>query len=201
LELESWFGSEKPQGAASLWDWWFGPVAGLTDRLEAGLFAIFAQAPAGSGTPGAIGLTGLRLQLTYLLVDRGAWPVDVRIRGEVFQPLPGRFYSTWLSVIASRDFGPLNITGNVIGWLQYETDHAAKYTDFGVGSSYNVGFGLRVGGEFFGRKEWGGDEEKWAVGPSVGYGRGRFWLAGSFGFGVGSNSPQHQGRVVVGLAL
>ena len=46
----------------------------------------------------------------------------------------------------------------------------------------------------------GGKTEVWA-GPSLAYGRGRFWLAATFGLGLTDDTSQHRGRVLFGLTL
>src|SRR5687768_8907453 len=76
LEIENWLGHERGSGMESArWDWWTGPVAGITDRWESGLFLIGTQAAEqGSG----LQLREIRWQVDYLLADRGAWPIDVR---------------------------------------------------------------------------------------------------------------------------
>ena len=40
----------------------------------------------------------------------------------------------------------------------------------------------------------------WA-GPSLAYGRGRFWLAATFGFGLTDDASLHRGRILFGLTL
>jgi len=37
------------------------------------------------------------------------------------------------------------------------------------------------------------------AGPSLAYGRGRFWLAGTFGFGFTDDASLHRGRILFGL--
>src|SRR5258705_12631401 len=71
IELESWFGADNPRTMPGPnWEWWLGPVAGITDELEAGLFAIFAQpAPVGDVSSPLV-LDSLRLQASYLLAPK-----------------------------------------------------------------------------------------------------------------------------------
>ena len=45
-----------------------------------------------------------------------------------------------------------------------------------------------------------GETEVWA-GPSLAYGRGRFWLAATFGFGLTDDASLHRGRILFGLTL
>jgi len=86
VELESWFSAEKPRSGFAGWDWWLGPVAGLTDRIEAGLFAILEQPPvSGPGATSTVALSSLRFHASWLLADKATWPVDVRLRAEYGQ--------------------------------------------------------------------------------------------------------------------
>jgi hypothetical protein len=203
IELESWFSAAKRDAAPGAWDWWLGPVAGITDRLEAGFFAIFQQTPQ-SGSVAGLTLGSLRGQLSYQLADKAAWPVDVRLRLEYGQPVaPGQSASVWLLGIASRSFGPLDLTLNVGGWLGFPDRQVTKYLDQSFGASYEVAGGLRLGAEAFGAIKFAEDgvHSSYSFGPALAYGRGRFWLSGAFGFGVLGESPQRRGRIVLGIAL
>lgn len=199
LELESWFGEEKPRRGPAGWDWWLGPVLGVTDRLEAGLFAILGQAGAPQGAPEAMALESLRLQLSWALADPGAWPVDVRLRLEASQPVGPEHAAFWLWAIASRDLGRLNATVNLAGWLELE-DPVGRYLDWLAGASYQVARGVRLGAELHGSAELG-EESKVFAGPALALGRGRVWVSSTMGFGLGAHGPNHHGRIVIGLAL
>jgi hypothetical protein len=206
LELESWFGATAARAGGTSWEWWLGPVVGLTDHLEAGLFAIFAQ---GAAAHDAIVLSSLRLQLSYALADKGAWPIDVRVRGELGQPVAAdEGYSLWLLAIVARDVGPVNITLNAGTWVRFdELEEGASaretvgYFVYGLAASLAVAGGLRLGGELFGEGQLGGTEHEHCVGPSAAFGRGRFWLSGSLGLGIDDESPSRRGRLVLGLAF
>lgn len=233
IELESWVSEEKPRGQDANFDWWLGPVVGITDRLEAGLFVIFvepADTPAQTTATGTIpaesyglGLASLRLQMSYALAERRAWPVDVRIRGEIGAPLARNWggspaegldnekTTTWLTAIIARDFGPLNLTLNAGGWLEFEKGEAASgeqgelevepYTRAAFGASVELLRGFRLGGELFGEstEKFGG--VRVLAGPALAYGYGRFWLAIAAGFGLSSDAPRHRGRLVLGIVL
>ena len=196
VELESWFSAEKPRSGFTGWDWWLGPVAGLTDRIEAGLFAIFEQPPVAPGATSSVALSSLRAHASWLLADKGAWPIDVRLRAEYGQRVAAGTPNTgWFTAILSRDLGRVNLTANLGGYLEMADDETVPYFVGSFGGTVELPAGFRLGGEIFSEKELktGGENELWA-GPSLAYGRGRFWLAATFGFGLTDDASQRRGR-------
>ena len=204
LELESWFSAEKPRSGAAGWDWWLGPVAGITDRIEAGLFAIFEQpAVSAPGATSTVALSSLRAHASWLLADKAAWPVDVRLRAEYGQRVAaGTPNTAWLTAIVSRDIGRLNLTANLGGYLEMADDETVPELVGSFGSTIELPAGFRLGGEILTAKELktGSSIELWA-GPSLAYGRGRFWVAATFGLGLTDDTSHHRGRVLFGLTL
>lgn len=204
LELENWFGVQKPRaGGKASWTWWLGPVAGLTDQLEAGLFAIFRQAGSTSTRPapevGGLELSSLRLQVTWLLAPKEEWPVDVRVRGELGQPIADDAFTAWASVIAGKDLGPLNLTLNLGSWLRIsKEDGVIPYLDGSLGASIDTFGGLRVGAEVFSSTEL--DEgTRASVGPTLAYGTGRIWLSSHLGVGLTDRTAALRGRIILGV--
>jgi hypothetical protein len=203
LELENWFGAVRPQGGGTSWEWWLGPVVGITDHLEAGLFGIFLQPVASDASQAFLQLDSIRFQLSYALADRGAWPVDVRVRLQVGVPAANDSLTTWASVYVARDFGHLNLTANLAG-----SNEIAKadgdvdwYFWYGLGASYAIVGAFRVGGELNGKADFSGDESFTFLGPSLAYAIGRIWASASYDFGLTSTSPHERGRIVVGLSF
>jgi hypothetical protein len=208
IELESWFSGTTPRdsGTGTLLDWWFGPVVGVTDDFEVALYAIFVQAPSGATTGSSIGLGALRLQASYLLAPVGRWPVDVRVRGEIERPFGAGHedrnnLNAWLTVIASTDLGPLNITANFGSLVEFDPGEPSPWLIFNLGASLDIYGGLRIGAEDFGFWRINDKIVLDAVGPAIGYGIGRLWTTATVGFGIGSDSARYQGRIVVGLSI
>jgi hypothetical protein len=205
LELESWFTARRPSNKDTRWDWWFGPVVGITDQLETGLFAIFTQVPPAPAPPGntsaasqGLLLDSLRLQISYQLAPKGVWPIDVRLRTEVGQPIGGTGHSFWASGIISWDSGPLNVSANVEGWLNRSDQGLDKYIDAALGSSIEL-FGIaRVGGELVGSDHLD-HSRTLTAGPTLAFATGRLWVAAHAGTGLTSRSPVVNGRLVLGL--
>lgn len=231
LELENWLTEEKLAARTEpSWEWWFGPVTGITDQLEAGLFVILvepAQASPDTATPGptdepGLGLAQLRLQVSYLLADRGAWPIDVRMRGEVGAPLARNSggpaaealdkekTSIWYLVMASRDFGILNLTLNAGAWLEFEPEtkrsgekeiEIEPYVKGALGASVEALKGFRFGGELFGESVESFKGMSLLAGPALAFGHARYWLSAAVGFGLTDDSATHRGRLVVGVSF
>jgi hypothetical protein len=201
LELESWFGFDRDRAGAGAWGWWFGPVAGLSDRVEGGLFAVFDQ-PATEVS--AMSLSALWLQVSTLLAEPGAWPVDVRLRGEVAQPAAvDQHYAASVAALASRRQGPLDLTANGSVWLEFEDERTEPYLDLGLGTSWGLPGGARIGVESFSSSEFeeeGEIETAAYVGPAMAYGHGRFWLSLAWGGGVTEDSDLSRARLVLGLS-
>jgi hypothetical protein len=200
LELESWFSDQEAQPGVGSWDWWLGPVVGVTDWLEMGMFAIFGERPVTLSGPTVIGLDSLRFVATFAPADKGVWPVDVRLRLEYGQGVGPHSSTAWLTFVVSRDFGALNLALNIGPWLNFASSGLEVYVDYSAGASFEVFRGVRIGGEFFGDAEVGGDNSMF-VGPSLAVGTGRVWLSATVGPGLVSGGPTYHGRVIVGLAL
>jgi hypothetical protein len=199
-ELESWFSASRPSSGTAFWDWWIGTTVGVTDRVEAGLFAILVQPPRTSG-PASLALGSLRLPLSVQLADKASWPIDLRVRAELGIPtVSGRSTTAWLTAIASRDQGILNLTANAGAWWAFGRGTTATYIDGGLGASLLIGWGLRAGGELNFDFELGEPVEGFA-GGSLAWAAGRFWASAAFGPGLGSGAAQTRGRVIVGLAF
>ena len=174
------------------------------DATAVALFAIFQQPPvSGPGATSSVALSSLRAHASWLLVDKSAWPVDVRLRAEYGQRVAAGTPNTgWFTAILSRDLGRLNLTANLGGYLEFADTETIPYFVGSLASTVELPAGFRLGGEIFSEKELktAGESELWA-GPSLAYGRGRFWLAATFGFGLTDDASLHRGRILFGLNL
>ncbi len=205
VELEDWLGATTPRGDGdSAWEWWLGPVAGLTDHVEASLLAVLAQ-PADAG----LALESLRLSLSYAPWAKNERYVDLVVRGEVGIPVAaGQPTTTWLLVILGTDLGGFNLVANAGGFVAFDESEAGSvttstntYVVYDVGASYELIGRLRIGAELFGQARLGGDDQSTFAGPSVAWRHGRMWLAGTLGFGIGDESAARRARVVLGIAF
>jgi len=94
------------------------------------------------------------------------------------------------------------LTANLGGYLEFADTETIPYFVGSLASTVELPAGFRLGGEIFSEKELktAGESELWA-GPSLAYGRGRFWLAATFGFGLTDDASLHRGRILFGLNL
>ena len=215
LEIETWLGADRPRASTTgpTWDWWIGPTLGLTDQLEVSLFTIFVQ-PANGPNGGSLSLSSSRLYVSYLLAPRGEWFADVRVRGEFDlpvgknkddpRPLPflALLPTVWLSVLASTELGPVNVTVNLGTYMELERSTLSPAAHYSVAAAVDVLEGLKLGVETFGEGKI--DQTRpfqFFAGPVLGYGHGRLWLATTLGFGLSDRSSQQRGRMVVGIAF
>jgi hypothetical protein len=207
VELESWIGTDRSKDPkASAWEWWFGPVIALTDRLETSYFLVFDQEvldDMNRATP--FRLATFNVQFSYLVADPGTWPIDVRLSTEYRQAVASTAHSeVWLSAFIGRNFDSFNLLLNLGGYLEFEDDEIEPYITYGLGTSYDVGKGLRIGAEVFGETEPGDhikEETTLYLGPSVAYGKGRNWSAFSFGWGLSQGSMEYRSRLIIGVML
>jgi len=199
LELENWFGASRPPGSPGAWEWWVGPVVGLSEHLETSVFAVMGQP---SANPAALTLSQVRLHLSWLLADRGDWPVDVRLRLELSQPVSDDSYGIWLWVMVTREWAHFRVTANLASFTEIAKADGTpnQYIDFGLGASVPLPQGFSLGAECFGQKDLKEAETFASVGPSLAWARGRLWFAATVGLGLGSSSP-NRGRLVVGVTL
>src|SRR5882724_5417653 len=60
---------------------------GITDRLELGLYVMYAPAPPSDFTsvPTPVEGNGMKQRLRYKLADTGVWPIDVSLYGAVVE--------------------------------------------------------------------------------------------------------------------
>ncbi len=207
LELENWFGATRPPrssaGGGTGWEWWLGPVVGITDQLEASLFGVFLQPPAPTDSSELLQLDSIRFQMSYALAPRGSWPIDVRVRLEAGIPAADDSLTLWGSVFVARDFGKLNLTGNLVESIEVAKTNGAvsPYFSYGLGASYAIVGAFRAGGELYGEADSDADAPWTILGPTLAYGTGRLWAALSYGFGLTFQSPRERGRIVVGLSF
>ena len=88
-----------------------------------------------------------KIETKYRFAEEGQWPVDVALYGEYENPngradtepqeLEGK-------LILSRDFGPLNLTGNMILQKRLQSGHHVELS-YALGASYPIAPTARVG--------------------------------------------------------
>jgi hypothetical protein len=197
LELEWWLwertGGEHREAVVS-----FSGVVGLTDRLEVALpFDVAWRPEAGTQLESA----GVDLRWRLASPDPArAGPVVPLVRVGVrrmFQADAARLEGDG---VLSIDVGPLHsvLDAGAVG----ETGAGDVYLTFGGGLSYGFIGELRAGIEAYAEVALDGEEGRtWAaVGPSLSFTHGRFWVTASVPIGLGAG-PDLLPRVIWAAAF
>lgn len=92
---------------------------GITDRLELGLYVMYApSAPTDfTNTPRPIEGNGMKQRLRYKLADTGVWPIDVAVYGELLES--EREVELEGKLILQRRLGIARIMANVTGEQEF----------------------------------------------------------------------------------
>ena len=138
---------------------------GVTDRLEAGWYLVFAE-DAGSGT--AMSFRGIKQRLRYRLGEAGEWPVNVGLYLEAAEFRDELELEEKL--LLSRRFGALNVVANLVLEQEYvwsQDDVKLIYAPtFGV--SYELMPQLMFGAEYWSKGSVGDDAvSRHYVGPTA----------------------------------
>jgi hypothetical protein len=167
---------------------------GLTEHLDASLFATFAQVAATDpDAVRAFGLDDVRLLARYRFADRSEWPVDLQVQTQLARRFGQSVYDSELRVVLARDLGALAVAANVVA--VYSTEARA---DLGwlAAASYELHPAFALGAEAFGQL----DARTAFVGPVIAYAPARsLWLAASAARGLSARSDDLVVRVLLGL--
>jgi hypothetical protein len=128
---------------------------GITDRLELGLYVMYAPSPPVDyvNTPRPIEGNGMKQRLRYKLADTGAWPIDVSLYGELVEN--EREIEIEAKIILQRRIGVARIMANLSAEQEfyYAGDH-----DFVLNPSAGVTFevtpAFQPGFEYWMRAEY-----------------------------------------------
>jgi hypothetical protein len=206
LELELWNDVEAPRSAFS------DSVVvtrveleyGLTDRWDAALYHVFAQGGPQAEQPQSFHLESWRLETRYRLAEKGEWPVDVMIYGEVERPADfNQPFETEEKLILEKDFGRFALVANLVA--EQKLLHAGEGHEWEIdaGARYEFVPALRIGAEFWTIQETanGITEGSYFLGPSISWASSKLWLQLGAGFGVGDSAGATFVRSVLGINL
>lgn len=179
---------------------------GITDRFDLGLYHVFEQVSATDATAAeAFHFSELKLRGRYRFAERGELPLDLVAYLEGVKAFGKGAYEAEAKVIAARDLGPVLVSANLIGEVEFgpDVDEAELELGWAVGAAYEVCPALRLGVESYGSFEAEEPEEVSAsVGPSVSWAStGKLWVAGTAGFGVTDEADRVSARVILGIDL
>lgn len=178
---------------------------GAGERWDVSLYQTFAQASSGPAATTALHLAEVRLGGRYRFADRGEWPVDLMVTGEVARQFGASAYLGAARVVVARDLDLLTITVNAIGSITFGDDVVDREEEVGWagGATYELAPAWKLGAESWGAfdvrapdevKGWAGPAAAWI--PTT-----RLWVAGTAGFGLTNRSDDFTARAIVGLVL
>ena len=206
LELELWNDVDAPRTAFtdSLIVTRVELEYGLTDHWDVALYHVFAQGgpPA---QPDPFHFDSWRLETRYRFAEKGEWPVDVMLYGEVERPADlSAPFETEEKLILEKDVGKLGIVLNLVASQHLLRADLGRAFEVDLGARYEVMPQLRLAAELWSTHEFLGPDvaRNYYLGPSVSVATERVWLQIGVGFGLDSSQDQQmQIRSVLGFNL
>ncbi len=213
VELEQWITDRTGDWEAGTGVWW-GPIIGVTDKLEVALPVLFSFAVGSGGAGPATNLDAYGLDVRYRLVS--ADPVTAPrivplVRGSIQRLVRNReALIARIDGVVSGDFGRVHAVIDVGLEAQGEPSNLNVGVAYGFGASVRVTGDVHAGAELYAEK--GLDQpvgvNGWittgplgwiAVGPNVAWTHGRFWITASYLRGVNAGAPTNIPRVIWGI--
>jgi hypothetical protein len=209
LEFELWNEIEAPRGgpfADALVTHRFELEYGLTDRWDVSLYQVFEHGGGGTPADRAFRFDSWRIESRLRLAEKGEWPVDVMLYGELERPAD--FTAPWEieeKLILGRDFGAFGVVANLVfGQALATGDKAQHLFEVDLGARYELSPAVRAGGEFWAiRASPPGQPaaNSYFLGPSVSLASQRVWIQLGAGIGLGSTAESLFARSVLGFNL
>jgi hypothetical protein len=207
LELELWNDVEAPRSAFS-----DSTVVtrveleyGLTDRWDAALYHVFAQGGPQAEQPQPFHLDSWRLETRYRLAEKGEWPIDVMIYGEIERPADFNLpFETEEKLILEKDYGRIAFVANLVGEQHLFRADLGRTWEVDLGTRYEFMPQLRAAVEFWTTQEYVGPDisRNYYLGPSLSVATERVWLQLGVGFGLDTSQDQQMFiRSVLGFNL
>jgi hypothetical protein len=131
---------------------------GFTDRLEGAFYFTFRQ-NASASSP-ALTFQGVKQRVRYELSERGVWPIDVGLYGEIAEFHDEIEFEEKL--LLSRRFGAFGVATNL--WVEQEYDFQNSEWHFiynpTLGATYDLSPSFVVGLEYWARGNFSEEEEE-----------------------------------------
>lgn len=189
-EIQTWVLEENGQGPADTKEslvWW-GPLIGVTDRLELAFPVELTWTSADGTEP----------DFTFR-----RWGAEARYRMVSQDPEDAPPFAPLVRVAVKRDVGVRDLVQPEVDLvMSYEADRVHALVDLGMigqitsddrrfqfrpgaGISIRVVEDLRLGAEVYAELDLDDSANSWAViGPNLAWTQGRFWLSASMGIGI-----------------
>ncbi|HEU0033470.1 MAG TPA: hypothetical protein VFQ53_22720 [Kofleriaceae bacterium] len=173
---------------------WMGAAVGASERLEVAAIVEATRATANGVAP-SFTLARYGGELRYRAGDHVLVRVglvrDVRIRDLV---------RVDADVVAALGAGRLELVGQIGGLGEVNLGGTHAELRGGIGATAAAGDELRLGGELYGELSLDSAGERWlALGPTLAWTHGRFWLVATVGIGVANIATAP--RVAWGVAF
>ncbi|HYV64768.1 MAG TPA: hypothetical protein VE964_00910 [Myxococcales bacterium] len=194
LELELWNDVEAPRTAFadSLITTRIELEYGITDRWDSALYHVFVQGgPAAESQP--FHFDSWRLETRYRLAEKGEWPVDVMIYGEIERPADfNQPFEVEEKLILEKDFGRFALVANLVGEQHLFRADLGHTWEVDFGARYEFIPQVRVAAEFWTTQEFVGEDvsRNYFLGPSISFATQKWWLQFGVGFGLDSGQDQ-----------
>ena len=206
LELELWNDVEAPRSAFT-----DSTIVtrveleyGLTDRWVTALYHVFAQGGP-QAEPKPFHFDSWRLETPYRLAEKGEWPIDVMIYGELERPANfNEPFETEEKLILEKDFGRIALVANLVAEQHLFRADLGRTWEVDLGARYELMPQLRAAVEFWTTQEYVGPDvsRNYYLGPSLSVATERVWLQFGVGFGLDTSQDQQMFiRSVLGFNL
>jgi hypothetical protein len=206
LELELWNDIQAPRSAFadSIVVTRVELEYGITDQWDTALYHVFAQGGP-SAEPQAFHFDSWRLESRYRLAEKGEWPVDVMIYGEIERPADfNEPFEVEEKLILEKDFGRFALVANLVGEQHLFRADLGRTWEVDFGARYELMPQIRVAAEFWTTHQFIGPDvsRNYYLGPSISVATPKLWLQIGVGFGLDSAQDQQmQIRSVLGFNL
>ncbi|MCQ9205244.1 MAG: hypothetical protein NG737_02905 [Omnitrophica bacterium] len=195
MELEYYFTTKVPDGSRLNTNTMQHQIEleyGITNRWDVAIYQRFKQTNRSKGS--GIRYDGFKLRTRYRIGEKGDYLLDPLlyfeyIRGEDFSKpdvLEGK-------LILAKDIGNFNFAYNQI--IKQEAEHGGlTENEYAFAAGYRVspqfGFGIESKGNY--------TEDKYYLGPTVSFSKGKMWFALGCAFALNRESDDIQTRLIVG---
>jgi len=189
-ELQTWVAEQNQRGDLDLDEslLWWGPLVGITDRLELAL-PVEATWSGGDGIEPDFTFSRWGVEARYRFVSQDpeeAPPFAPLVRVAVKREVGVRdAVRPELDVVASYECGRFHALVDLGFVAELTPDDARFELRPGAGVSIETIEDLRVGAEVYAELDLDDRARRWAaIGPNVAWTHGRFWLSAALGIGV-----------------
>jgi hypothetical protein len=192
-------------------EWQVETEYGITDHWDVSLYQVFSGGEDGMGGS-SLGYSETKLRTRYRFAERGEWPVDLLLYGEIIKPFGVAGLGFEGKVILARDFGPVTVALNLIFELEAEEEAApggeveVEYhpePELALGVTYEIDPRFKLGFETWGNPEaFSEDEYQFWIGPALSWAPSpKLWITTTAGFGLIDAGNDFNFRILLGVSL